>query len=612
MSRHSRVSSHIPRPVPGALDQVHQAPGINGKAVMEDRSIDESRRMRVVIIGAGISGILACIRFKQRIPNIDLRLYDKNADIGDIPAHTYQATFEPNKEWSKFYAEAPEILQYWKHVAKKYGCMEYIKLKQQVTTAIWDENRSGWHLKIEDLNTSHTYTDECDVLIQATGALNNWKWPMIPGLHDFKGKLIHSAAWDKEYDYKGKRVAVIGNGSSGIQIVPALLPDVANIDHYIRSRTWISPTFAREQVDKHAQGRDNSEEIQDFKDNHASYQKFRKGSHHHEKALTPINEDELTSLAEVELELQSIHGVTITGNPMQLGAHDIFAENMKQRLAERPGLIDKILPSFPPGCRRLTPGPGYLEALTNEKVDLITSSIVSVDDTGIITSDGQHRPVDCIVCATGFDTSCTPRFLIKGRGGVTLTERWEKAAETYISIATDGFPNYFISLGPNAGLGDGNLLVLIESALDYFTQCVLKMQRDNIRAMSVKREAVSRFTEYCDQYFARTVFSGKCRSWYKAGTEDGRVTALWPGMCYPIYLQITEATDLHVPGSSLHAMKVFANPRWEDFEYEYVNDNVSGWLGDGWTENEKLNMVNVDYLDDDKVDFPPVVDTAQC
>ncbi|KAJ5143319.1 uncharacterized protein N7515_002106 [Penicillium bovifimosum] len=587
MWRHSRVSPVVPQPVPETLDKAHLAPEINVKTVMEERSIDESRRLRVVIIGAGISGILACIRFKQRIPNIDLCLYDKNAEIGgtwfenrypgcacDIPAHTYQATFEPNKEWSSFYAEAPEILQYWKHVAEKYGCMKYINLGQRVTTAIWDEDRSSWHLKIENLDTSHTYTDECDVLIQATGALNNWKWPKIPGLHDFKGKLIHSASWDKEYDYKGKRVAVIGNGSSGIQIVPALLPDVVNIDHYIRSRTWISPTFAREQVEKHGQGRDNfafsAEEIQNFKTNHASYQKFRK---------------------EVELELQSVHGVTITGDPIQLGAHDAFAENMKQRLADKPGLIDKILPSFPPGCRRLTPGPGYLEALTSEKVDLITSSIVKVDDTGIITSDGQHRPVDCIVCATGFDTSCAPRFLIKGRGGVTLSERWKKAPETYISIATDGFPNYFMSLGPNAGLGDGNLLVLIESALDYFTKCVRKMQRDNIRAMSVKREAVRRFTEYCDQYFARTVFSGKCRSWYKGGTENGRITALWPG-------------------SSLHAMNAFANPRWEDFEYEYVNDNASGWLGNGWTENERLNTIAVDYLDDDKVDFPQVVDTA--
>lgn len=124
------------------------------------------------------------------------------------------------------------------------------------------------------------------------------------------------------------------------------------------------------------------------------------------------------------------------------------------------------------------------------------------------------------------------QFVIRGREGVTLSERREQTPETYLSIATDGFPNYFISLGPNAGLGEGNLLLLIERALDYITECVHKMQRDNIRAMSVRREAVKRFTHYCDAYFAGTVFSSKCRSWYKGGTEDGRVTALWPGMCW--------------------------------------------------------------------------------
>jgi cation diffusion facilitator CzcD-associated flavoprotein CzcO len=274
-----------------------------------------------------------------------------------------------------------------------------------------------------------------------------------------------------------------------------------------------------------------SRDIETFKKDHLAYQRFRKGMPGDTRTWhrTYI---QLTVKTDVELELQSIHGITLTGHSMQLGEQEVFAENMKRRLANKPGLIDELHPSFPPACRRLTPGPGYLEALTDDKVNLITSDIVKVDETGIITADGHHRPVDMLVCATGFDTSYTPRFVIKGREGVTLAERWEQTPETYLSTATDGFPNYFISLGPNAGLGEGNLLLLIERALDYVTECVHKMQRDNIRAMSVRREAVKRFTQYCNAYFAGTVFSSKCRSWYKGGTEDGRVTALWPGMCW--------------------------------------------------------------------------------
>ncbi|PYH91890.1 flavin-binding monooxygenase [Aspergillus ellipticus CBS 707.79] len=552
--------------------------------IVEERAVDEARPLRVVVIGSGISGIISSIRFRQRIPNLDLCVYEKNADIGgtwlenrypgcacDIPAHTYQATFEPNKEWSTFYASAPEIHQYWRRVVDKYGCEKHIKFKQQVSEAVWHEEDGQWKLQIKDLDSDSVYQDHCDVLISATGFLNAWKWPDIPGLHDFKGKLMHSARWDEDFDCSGKRVAVIGNGSSGIQIVPGLLPKVPHIDHYVRSRTWIAPGFAGEEVAKRGADLDNfsftPEELETFKKDHSAYQEFRKG---------------------VELGLQSIHGGTLLGTPEQLGAKELFIENMKRRLSKNPALFDDLVPSFPPICRRLTPGPGYLEALTDDKVDIITSEIVRVDADGIITADGTHHQTDVLICATGFDTTFTPRFPMTGRNGLSLAERWKTTPENYLSLAVDEFPNFFICFGPNSSLGEGNLLLLAEKAIDYFTDCVQKMQRDNIRSMTVRKEAVERFTRFCDQYFSRTVYGEKCRSWYKGGKEEGRVIGVWPG-------------------SSLHSLKVLSHPRWEDFTYEYIADNANGWLGDGWTANEKNHVINVDYLDDDQVDFPPAV-----
>ncbi|KAL4772701.1 hypothetical protein BDW60DRAFT_216331 [Aspergillus nidulans var. acristatus] len=518
--------------------------------IVEERSIDAYRPMRVVVIGSGISGIISSIRLRQRIGKLDLCVYEKNADIGgtwlenrypgcacDIPAHTYQATFEPNKEWSTFYAAAPEIHKYWKHVSAKYGCEKYIKFKHRVVSATWENDRSKWTLQVKNLDSGEVIEDQCDVVVSASGALNEWKWPSIPGLHDFKGKLMHSANWDESYDYSGKRVAVIGNGSSGIQIVPGMLPKVTHLDHYIRGRTWLSPTFAREQVDKRS----------------------------------------------AELENCS---------PEQVGATAFFTENMKRRLRKKPELINDLLPTFAPACRRLTPGPGYLEALTDEKVDVISNPIAKIVEDGIVTEDGKHHPTDVVVCATGFDTTFTPRFPIVGKDGVSLAKRWEATPENYLSLAVDGFPNYFICLGPNAALGEGNLLLLIEKEIDYITYCLAKMQRDNIRAMSVRKEAVERFTKHCDQYFSRTVFGMECRSWYKGGSLNGRVTALWPG-------------------SSLHAMKALAHPRWEDYTYDYVNDNPNGWLGDGWAEDERNGIISVDYLDDDQVDFPTSVTVKQ-
>lgn len=202
---------------------------------------------------------------------------------------------------------------------------------------------------------------------------------------------------------------------------------------------------------------------------------------------------------------------------------------MKRRLRNKPELVEELLPSFAPACRRLTPGPGYLEALTDDKVDIISSPIVKIVEDGVVTEDGKHHPTDVLVCATGFNTTFTPRFPIIGKDGLSLAKRWEETPENYLSLAVDGFPNYFICLGPNAALGEGNLLLLIENGIDYITRCVEKMQRDNIRTIDVQKKAVTQFRRHCDQYFSRTVFGMECRSWYKGGESNGRVVALWPG-----------------------------------------------------------------------------------
>ncbi len=212
------------------------------------------------------------------VSRLVLFLPTDSKENADIPAHTYQATFEPNHEWSQFYASSKEIHQYWKKVVAKYNCMRHIKLNHQIVKADWNDRQGKWHVQVKNTQDGSVLEDSCDVLVSATGALNDWKWPQIPGLLDFKGKLLHSASWDETFDWtvsrkaesapsntsadvlrQGKRLAVIGNGSSGIQIVPAVLPKSAHIDHYIRGRTWLSPTFAREKVDLMGKGLDNCE-----------------------------------------------------------------------------------------------------------------------------------------------------------------------------------------------------------------------------------------------------------------------------------------------------------------------------------------------------------------
>jgi hypothetical protein len=260
---------------------------------------------------------------------------------------------------------------------------------------------------------------------------------------------------------------------------------------------------------------------------------------------------------------------------------------MQTKLAKKPEIYKALLPTWLPGCRRLTPGPGYLEALVEDNVDFITGSIIKVTETGIVTADGKERKVDAIVCATGFDTSHTPRYTTIGRNGMTLAKHWEKYPSAYMSLATPNFPNLFIIGGPNSATGGGSLLIIYESVISYIVKCVQKMQREKLLAMEISLPAEQAWIDFCDGYFPGTVHAQKCRSWYKGGKEDGRVVGLWPG-------------------SSNHANRALKHPRWEDWVYRRrdESDGWLGWLGDGWTEADRKGGDTGSYLDE--ADVPPI------
>ena len=363
--------------------------------------------------------------------------------------------------------------------------------------------------------------------------------------------------------FQNKSVAVIGAGSSGIQIVPSVQPDVSRLDHYIRGRTWIAGTFAREELDKRANNAGDFHftecEKAEWARDPVSYLAFRK---------------------RIEAELQSGHLVTMRGSVAQKAAREEFTKSMRDRLSKKPDVAEHLLPDFPPLCKRLTPGPGYLEALTADNVDVIAQSISKIDATGILSADGEHREVDAIICATGFDTSFQNRFPIYGIKGRSLTDRWRDRTSSYLAMTVDGFPNFFMSLGPNAALGTGNLLMLIERQSTYVASCLAKIQIQNVLTMQPKSSAVNAFTNFCDEYFKRTVFSEECSSWYKGdNSNNGRITALWPG-------------------SSLQAIEALKDVRWEDFDYTYVDGNAFGWFGNGWSERDTGDdIMKTYYLD---------------
>ncbi|KAI0337346.1 FAD/NAD-binding domain-containing protein [Trametopsis cervina] len=533
-------------------------------------AIDYARPMRVVLIGGGMSGIASAYYLRKHIPNIDITIYEKNHDFGgtwlenrypgvacDVPAHAYVFTFAPNPDWSEFYATGHEIGEYVKNVANKLKLREITKFNHRLTHAEWNADEGRWRLKVqyEHANGGLEITDSADVVISCNGVLNHWEWPKIEGIDVYKGNIIHTADWYLEPPgpaWNNKTVAVVGYGSSALQTVPALQPHTGHIDNYVRGGAWIGTGAAKTVLHQYPDGTIGNhvyteEEKRDFRENPKKLVEHRR---------------ELDDL------LNSLHYVTLADSPLQKQVRDTFTAQMKEILSAKPELADIMIPDYPPSCRRLTPNIQYLKSLLEDNITVITAPIKRFTETGIETADNVKRDYDVVVTATGFNTTFVPRFPIIGQDSTNLQDAWADIPRTYMGLCQDKFPNWFQLIGPNAAFATGSMVMVIERQAQWVTKCVSKMQRQRLKSMVVRKEAVDDFQAYLDSYFPKTTFVRGCRAWYKRGQVDGKITALWPG-------------------SNMHLMRALEQPRFEDFDYTYLDNNSTKnrfhWLGNGST-----------------------------
>ncbi|GME64886.1 Flavin-containing monooxygenase [Neofusicoccum parvum] len=533
---------------------------------IEDRLIDDVRKLKVAIIGTGLSGVIAASLLPAKVPGIQLTLFEKNADLGgtwyensypgvrcDVPATAYQSTFEPKTDWSDEFARGAEIRDYWQEIGRKYGVYEKTQFKTKVERADWDPSRSQWKLVVEKLDTNETREEWFDFLVPAIGHFNAWKLPDYPGINDYKGFIRHSSNWDPSFDATGKTVAVIGNGASGIQVVPELQPIVKQLDHYARSPTWIAGSLG---------GRDrlpepmpfSKEQLEDFKDP-KKYLEYRKT---------------------LEETYWRRYGSVWKDGEENKNAREKFIDLMAKRLTDKPELLEQIIPAFSPHCRRLTPGPGYLEALTKPNVNFIRNPIKRFTETGIETEDGVHRPVDAVICSTGANVSFAPPFPIVS-GDYDLSRDWKHDGKfgfpySYLGLGVPGFPNLLFIYGPNSGAVAGTIPHAAEVQVTYIARLLRKVSRQGIATATPSRAATDDFVDYCDAFFPRTVFSENCSSWYNGGRAGARVHGVWPG-------------------SGAHVNFVRQDPRWEDWEWGYGDGARGGrnrfaYLGNGRTAKE--------------------------
>lgn len=350
--------------------------------------------------------------------------------------------------------------------------------------------------------------DECEVLVSSVGFLSNWRWPSIPGLHDFKGIKCHSAAWDKAFDSKDRRIAVIGNGSSAIQILPKVVEEAKHVTNFIRRPTYITPGLGSNIIGGQVQYHYTEEEKEAFRSDPQKLKEYRK---------------------KIQAGSNKAFDMFVKHSKAQEAGRKAVADQMKAKLNGDEELARKLTPEYEVGCRRATPGPGYLEAFTRDNVSLVTESINHIEAKGIRTTDGTLHEFDAIVCATGFNVSHRPPFPLLGRNGLDLSDAWVDEPTSYLSLCAAQFPNFFMFSGPNAPVGHGSLMAGLGLSAEWMTKWIRKMAQEDIRWVDVRQEVVDEMNAYGDEIMQTLVWSGGCQSWYKNHRVDGKVTAVWPG-----------------------------------------------------------------------------------
>ncbi|KAF6837955.1 4-hydroxyacetophenone monooxygenase [Colletotrichum musicola] len=525
-------------------------------------------KLRVACIGAAVSGI--CLAYKmerQMVPGSwELTLFDKNPQLGgtwfentypgiacDIPSHLYTFSWDPKPDWSEYFAGGKEILEYLEGFSDRHGSRKYVKLNTKVIEGRWDEDEGRWILTLEDQVTKSTWQDWCHVLVNASGILNNWRWPDIEGLDDFAGPKMHSARWDHSVDFRGKNVGVIGTGSTSVQIVPQLQKICDKVQVFMRSSTWISPPFGGGVLEEDLRKEEAQPGNRQYTFTEEEKQRFRDDPEYH-----------LMFRKKIEAEINTLFSMYQQGSDMSNLMRTTITEEMNRRIGDGPGseeLKKFIIPTWAPGCRRISPGDGYLEALVQPNVKPIIGGIQKVVPEGIATQDGSTHKFDILVCATGFKVAFRPAFTLINGNGQTLDEDWGDGVNLYLGVSAPRFPNYYTIVGPGATWSSGTLLPSIETTIEYTIKMMKKIQQEHIRSIDVKQDAVDEIYAHFDAFHANTVFQEECRSWFKNGKIKNRVY-LWPG-------------------NTIHFLKTIKEPRYEDYDIRYRYGNRFAFLGNG-------------------------------
>ncbi len=459
-----------------------------------------ARVPRVIIIGAGMSGILMGIRLLEAGIE-DFIIYEKKEKIGgtwrensypglacDVPSYFYTYSFEPNPKWSHRFPPGAEIQQYFETIFKKYQLARYTQFNTEITQCQFQDNK--WQLTLADGSS-----DSAQFLVAATGVLHKISTPTIKGLESFEGEQFHSAQWNHDIELKGKRIGVIGTGSTALQMIAPLSEVAAHVSLFQRTAQWVIRA-----PDK-------------------AYSETWKGL----AARFPILSKALYYGYKTMME-QTV-GLAVIKPGWRRKVLNYLCESNLKTVKDRE-LRHQLTPTYEPGCKRLIMSSAFYPAIQKPHCDLVTTGIDEVVANGIKTSDGTTHKLDILVLATGFDGFAFMRpMAMQGTDGITLEEAWAKGPRALRSLTIPGFPNFFMLIGPHSPIGNYSLIHLAESQSLYIMKCIKLYMEGRFDQLEPKNQAVDRFYGEVNQALPNTVWTSGCQSWY---LDDDGVPALWP------------------------------------------------------------------------------------
>jgi cation diffusion facilitator CzcD-associated flavoprotein CzcO len=471
-----------------------------------------------LIVGTGFTGIGTAIKLTQAGVD-DIVIVERDERVGgtwrdntypgaacDIPSLLYSFSFVANPAWSRAYSPADEIRRHIEDMVERFDLRRRIEFGTEVNGLSFDEAEGVWNVSTLTSNGLRTYRARTVVL--ASGPLPDHKWPDVRGIDTYEGHKIHSARWDHDYDFTGKRVAVIGTGASAVQIVPELVKQAAFVKVFQRTPGWVIPRLDVA----------TPERAQELFAKFPAVQRLARQALFwgHEASATALVWDSPLSSLIARLGKAHLH-----------------------RQVKDPWLRRQLTPDFTPGCKRMLISSDYYPALQRENSKLIDWPIATMSPAGIRTSDGVEHHLDAVVFATGYDVHLTgPPYSVTGLGGRSLAAEWTGGAQAYKSINASGYPNLFFMTGPNSGPGHNSLLVFVEGQIDYAVSGITNILRNDLRYLDVRAEVQRRHNERLQKRLTKTTWMSGCSSWYL--TADGFNASMYPGFATQYLRQMRE------------------------------------------------------------------------